>query len=74
MSVRATAAVIRDVGAEFALEEVEIDDPRADEVLVRVVAAGMCHTDLMARDLGMTSPPWCSDTKTPAWWNESDRQ
>lgn len=26
------------------------DDPRADEVRVRIVAAGMCHTDMVARD------------------------
>src|SRR5918997_7201428 len=30
----------------FAFTEVEIDDPRPDEVLVRVVATGLCHTDL----------------------------
>ena len=31
---------------EFVFTEVEIDDPRPDEVLVRVVATGLCHTDL----------------------------
>src|SRR5262245_28927598 len=30
----------------FEITEVELDEPRADEVLVRVVAAGICHTDL----------------------------
>ena len=30
----------------FTFTEVEIDDPRPDEVLVRVVATGLCHTDL----------------------------
>jgi aryl-alcohol dehydrogenase len=30
----------------FTFAEVEIDDPRPDEVLVRVVATGLCHTDL----------------------------
>ncbi|WP_322936594.1 NAD(P)-dependent alcohol dehydrogenase [Nocardioides bizhenqiangii] len=30
----------------FEFTEVEIDDPRPDEVLVRVVATGLCHTDL----------------------------
>jgi aryl-alcohol dehydrogenase len=57
MGVRATAAVLREIGEEFQLEAVELDEPRDDEVLVRVVASGMCHTDLMARDLGMTPPP-----------------
>lgn len=31
---------------EFVFTEVEIDDPRPDEVLVRIVATGLCHTDL----------------------------
>ncbi len=31
---------------DFAFTEVELDEPRADEVLVRVVATGLCHTDL----------------------------
>ncbi|WP_246159366.1 NAD(P)-dependent alcohol dehydrogenase [Nocardioides antri] len=30
----------------FTLTEVELDDPRPDEVLVRVIATGLCHTDL----------------------------
>ncbi|WP_245993901.1 NAD(P)-dependent alcohol dehydrogenase [Nocardioides immobilis] len=30
----------------FTFADVEIDDPRPDEVLVRVVATGLCHTDL----------------------------
>lgn len=29
------------------IEQVELDSPRHDEVLVRVVATGICHTDLM---------------------------
>ncbi|WP_326565246.1 NAD(P)-dependent alcohol dehydrogenase [Amycolatopsis rhabdoformis] len=41
-----TAAVIWQEGREFALEDVELDEPRPDEVRVRLVAAGMCHTDL----------------------------
>lgn len=31
---------------DFTFAEVELDEPRADEVLVRVVATGLCHTDL----------------------------
>jgi aryl-alcohol dehydrogenase len=30
----------------FTFAEVELEDPRPDEVLVRVVATGLCHTDL----------------------------
>ncbi|MFI5612573.1 alcohol dehydrogenase catalytic domain-containing protein [Amycolatopsis sp. NPDC051903] len=41
-----TAAVIWQEGQEFSLEDVELDEPRPDEVRVRLVATGMCHTDL----------------------------
>lgn len=44
------AAVVRDKGGPFLIEEVRHTQMRADEVLVRIVAAGMCHTDMVARD------------------------
>lgn len=45
-----TAAVVHAPGQEFSLEEVHLDEPRSDEVLVRIVATGLCHTDLSLRD------------------------
>lgn len=45
-----TAAVIREPHTPFRIEPVELDAPRADEVLVRMVAAGMCHTDVSGQD------------------------
>jgi len=42
------AAVCRAADAPLAIESVELDAPRADEVLVRIVATGVCHTDLFA--------------------------
>ncbi|MHB1523884.1 MAG: alcohol dehydrogenase catalytic domain-containing protein [Candidatus Dormibacteria bacterium] len=48
--VKAVAAVARERGAPLSLEEIELDDPRDDEVLVRVAACGVCHTDIKARD------------------------
>jgi aryl-alcohol dehydrogenase len=44
------AAVVRKKGGPFSIEQLQLEDPRADEVLVRIVAAGMCHTDLVVRD------------------------
>ncbi|HKS45952.1 MAG TPA: NAD(P)-dependent alcohol dehydrogenase [Amycolatopsis sp.] len=41
-----TAAVVETPGAPFAVTEVVLDEPRENEVLVRMVAAGLCHTDL----------------------------
>lgn len=31
---------------DFGFTEIDLDEPRADEVLVRIVATGLCHTDL----------------------------
>jgi aryl-alcohol dehydrogenase len=50
MTVRTRAAVVHQSGGSFTLEDVEIDNPRPDEVLVRIVASGICHTDIAARD------------------------
>jgi aryl-alcohol dehydrogenase len=44
------AAVVRRKGGPFAIETLTVDEPRADEVLVRIVATGMCHTDIVIRD------------------------
>jgi aryl-alcohol dehydrogenase len=44
------AAVTESKGAPFEIRSVALDEPRADEVLVRVAACGICHTDLIIRD------------------------
>src|SRR5277367_801453 len=46
----AEAAVLRSIGGPFALEKIRIAAPRADEVLVRMVGVGICHTDIACRD------------------------
>lgn len=45
-----TAAVVREKAAPFQITELELEDPRDNEVLVRIVASGVCHTDLIIRD------------------------
>lgn len=44
------AAVARAPQQPFSLEMLELAAPRADEVLVRIVATGVCHTDVAMRD------------------------
>lgn len=44
------AAVAREAGARFTVEDVRVDQPRAGEVLVRIAGVGLCHTDLVFRD------------------------
>lgn len=45
-----TAAVARQASQPFEIEQLELAEPRADEVLVRIVGVGLCHTDLICRD------------------------
>ncbi|MHB1343323.1 MAG: NAD(P)-dependent alcohol dehydrogenase [Thermoleophilia bacterium] len=47
--MKTIAAVVHEPGGPFSLEEVTLDEPRAGEVLVRMVATGLCHTDLSVR-------------------------
>ena len=51
-----TAAVLRTTDGEYQLEQVDLADPGPGEVLVRVVGAGMCHTDVVPRSLDMLLP------------------
>jgi S-(hydroxymethyl)glutathione dehydrogenase / alcohol dehydrogenase len=40
------AAVLREVGQPLSVEDIEHDEPGPFEVLVRVAAAGLCHSDV----------------------------
>ena len=44
--MRIRAAVLEKFGAPLVVQEVDLAEPRAGEVLVRLVACGVCHTDL----------------------------
>lgn len=50
------AAVTRAVRAPQSLEMLDLDEPRDDEILVRVVATGVCHTDIAMRDQAFPVP------------------
>ena len=50
------AAVLRDHSLSMPIECVAVDQPRADEVLVRVVATGICHTDIKVAQVPGLSP------------------
>lgn len=43
--MRTRAAVVREVGGPIRVEELELEEPRAGEVLISVQAAGVCHSD-----------------------------
>ena len=44
--MRMHAAVLEEFGEPLVVEEVELTEPREGEALVRLVACGVCHTDL----------------------------
>ncbi|MEU1728457.1 NAD(P)-dependent alcohol dehydrogenase [Nonomuraea sp. NPDC005692] len=49
-SMLMTAAVTKAAGAPFELRQVELAEPSAGEVLVRLVSSGICRSDLIVRD------------------------
>ena len=56
MTFTTQAAVVESGGSPFSLVDVELDDPRPDEVLIRMAAAGLCHTDLGVASGGLPFP------------------
>jgi len=50
------AAVTRAKSAPMSLEALELEEPRDDEILVRLVATGICHTDIVMRDQAYPVP------------------
>jgi S-(hydroxymethyl)glutathione dehydrogenase/alcohol dehydrogenase len=45
MPTTTRAAVLWEVGGDWQIEDVELDDPKAGDVLVKMTAAGMCHSE-----------------------------
>jgi alcohol dehydrogenase (nicotinoprotein) len=43
--MKTRAAVLRGVGQDFEVTEIDLDGPKAGEVLIHFVAAGLCHSD-----------------------------
>lgn len=48
--MKTRAAVATKKEAPFEVRELDLDDPRPDEVRVRLIASGICHTDAIVRD------------------------
>jgi S-(hydroxymethyl)glutathione dehydrogenase/alcohol dehydrogenase len=56
--MKTTAAILWEVGADWSVEEIELDPPGPGEVLVKLAASGMCHSDehLVTGDLPFELP------------------
>ena len=48
--MKTTAAVLRSADQPYSIETIELPDIADDEVLVRIVSAGICHTDSILRN------------------------
>jgi Zn-dependent alcohol dehydrogenase len=56
--MRIRAAVLREPAMPVAIEEVELDPPGPGEVLVKVAAAGVCHSDVRLADGELGDGRW----------------
>lgn len=54
--MQTTAAVIREPGGPFNVETLEMESPRAGEVLVKIAGVGLCHTDIVFSSGGRPYP------------------
>jgi S-(hydroxymethyl)mycothiol dehydrogenase len=54
----AVGAVVDTLGGEVAVERLELDPPGPGEVVVRIAASGVCHSDLWAIDNGNWGAPF----------------
>jgi Zn-dependent alcohol dehydrogenase len=57
-SIEMDAAVLREPGRPVAVERVVLEPPRRGEVLVRVAAAGVCHSDVHLADGALGAGRW----------------
>ena len=56
--MKTQAAILWEIGAPWSVEEIELDPPGPGEVLVKLAASGMCHSDehLVTGDLPFELP------------------
>jgi len=53
------AAVVRKEGGTFGIEQLQLAEPKSDEVVVKIAGVGVCHTDLVCRDQYFPVPLPC---------------
>lgn len=56
-AIRMRASVARSASGPLSLESTLLRSPRSDEVLVKLVATGLCHTDVAVKERGLCSFP-----------------
>jgi len=59
MAVEGRASILNNAGEPATVEEIVVDSPGPNEVLIKMAASGVCHTDLTVKNLngnGMAFP------------------
>lgn len=57
--MKSKAAIFEGIGKPLVIDEIEVDDPKAGEVLIKLDATGLCHTEIWYMSGGDTT------TRTP---------
>jgi S-(hydroxymethyl)glutathione dehydrogenase/alcohol dehydrogenase len=64
--MKTRAAVLRKGGEPWELTELDLDEPKAQEVLIRYEAAGLCHSDEHSAPPARRASRWSAATRAPA--------
>ena len=57
MGTKAKAVICRENNKPVVVEEIDVDSPKRDEVLVEISACGVCHSDYSAVTGTIPLPP-----------------
>jgi NADPH:quinone reductase-like Zn-dependent oxidoreductase len=69
--MKTRAAVAWEAGKPLEIEEIELEGPKAGEVLLRNVATGVCHTDAFKIPKACFRRYWVM--RVAPWWKKSAR-
>jgi D-arabinose 1-dehydrogenase-like Zn-dependent alcohol dehydrogenase len=75
MATTMKAAVVHEFGRPLRIEDVPVPEPGPDQILVKVEACGVCHTDLHAADGDWPvkpTPPFIQGHEGVGMWRRSD--
>ena len=61
--MKTKAAVQIAPGDQLTVDELELPDPKADQVLVKLYSSGVCHSQLHQGETPISLVPWFSATK-----------
>ncbi|CAO3588376.1 unnamed protein product [Absidia cylindrospora] len=69
--IKCRAAVAWEAGKPLSIETIEVAPPKANEVRIKILYTGVCHTDFILSQAvipKVCSPP-CLDMKVAVLWN-----